>query len=62
MEQIDGLVLLWCCKRRNKRVDNTWSLKSHLTRKLNVLPKDADAFLEIPEDFDNVELPELLKK
>lgn len=36
-------------------------MKSFLTKKQGISSKDADQALEIPEDFDYVELPDYLK-
>lgn len=42
-------------------IDNTWCMKSFLTKKQGISSKEADQALEIPEDFDYVELPDYLK-
>lgn len=36
-------------------------MKSFLTKKQGISSKEADQALEIPEDFDYVELPDYLK-
>lgn len=40
-------------------LDNLWSLKSHITRKYGYASKDVDHMLEIPEDFDYIDMPTL---
>ncbi|KAM7456166.1 hypothetical protein BLSTO_03084 [Blastocystis sp. subtype 1] len=45
----------------NRWTDNIWSMKSFLTRKQGISSKEADQALEIPDDFDYVELPPCVK-
>ena len=45
----------------NRWTDNIWSMKSFLTRKQGISSKEADQALEIPPDFDYVELPPCVK-
>ena len=42
-------------------IDNTWSMKSFLVKKQGMSSKDVDQALEIPEDFDYVEVPSFVK-
>lgn len=58
MESIDGQVIYFFGM---SFVDNTWSMKSFLTKKQGISSKEADQALEIPEDFDYVELPTFMK-
>jgi hypothetical protein len=41
-------------------VDNIWSVKSYMTRKYGMDSKQADQALEITDDFDNIELPDIV--
>ncbi|KNB41425.1 hypothetical protein JH06_5201 [Blastocystis sp. subtype 4] len=45
----------------NRWTDNIWSMKSFLVRKQGISSKEADQALEIPDDFDYIELPPFLK-
>ncbi|KAK8806687.1 hypothetical protein WA588_005490, partial [Blastocystis sp. NMH] len=45
----------------NRWTDNIWSMKSFLVRKQGISNKEADQVLEIPPDFDYIELSSVLK-
>ena len=53
----------WTGKRMNKKwvVDNIWNMKSYLVRKQGMGSKEVDQMLEIPEDFDYIEMPAFMK-
>lgn len=50
-----------CMEGANRWVDNTWAVKSFLTKKKGMSSKEADKILSIKEDFDYLEENSVMK-